>query len=134
MTPEAASYLEKARQCLSNARANLGINLSNDAGRNAYLAGFHAAQALIFERTGKAAKTHQGVQVEFNRLGKDDPRIDNHLRPFLSQAYILKAVADYETGPDSVIPPKRSAAAIETATQFIDCIVDLIGESSKAHS
>jgi uncharacterized protein (UPF0332 family) len=61
MTPEADRFLEKARQCLANARANLGINLSNDAGRNAYFAAFHAAQALIFERAGKIAKTHQGV-------------------------------------------------------------------------
>ena len=58
MTPEAERYLEKAEQCLSNARAVLGINLTNDAGRNAYLTAFHAAQALIFERTGKISKSH----------------------------------------------------------------------------
>ena len=38
--PEAERYLEKAHQCLANARANLGIELSNDAGRNAYFAAF----------------------------------------------------------------------------------------------
>lgn len=76
MTTETECYLEKARQCLSNAHANLGIKLSNDAGRNAYLAAFHAAQALIFERTGKIAKTHQGVHSEFSLLAKDDPNID----------------------------------------------------------
>jgi uncharacterized protein (UPF0332 family) len=59
MSPEAARYLEKAQQCISNARAELGIGLSNDAGRNSYLAGFHSAQALIFERTGKVAKNAQ---------------------------------------------------------------------------
>ena len=64
MTPEAVSYLEKARQCLTYARINLSVNLGNDAGRNAYLAAFHSAQALIFDRTGKAAKTHQGVHTE----------------------------------------------------------------------
>ena len=73
MTPEAERYLEKARQCLSNARAELDIKLSNDAGRNAYLAAFHAAQALIFERTGKIAKTHRGVHSEFARLAKQEP-------------------------------------------------------------
>ena len=66
MTPEAMAYLEKARKCLSNAHASLGIGLSNDAGRSAYLAAFHTSQALIFERTGKAAKTHQGVQSELH--------------------------------------------------------------------
>lgn len=127
MTPEAARYLEKAYQCLSNARANLGIDLSNDAGRNAYIAAFHAAQAFIFERTGKAAKTHQGVQREFNRLARDETSIDKSFPAFLSQAYNLKAVADYETGPDAVVPLERSAAAIETAGRFIDCIAGLIG-------
>jgi len=72
VTPEAARYLQKARQCLSNARANLRIGLSNDAGRNAFFAAFHAAQAFIFNRAGKAAKTHQGVQSEFTQLAKDE--------------------------------------------------------------
>ena len=110
MTPEAADYLDKARQCLSNAGAILAIGLGNDAGRNAYLAAFHAAQALVFDRTGKVAKTHRGVQSEFARLAKADPRINQELRLFLSQAYNLKAVADYETGPAqwcqwSALPP-----------------------------
>ena len=66
--PGTEAYLEKARQGLSNAHAKLGIRLANDAGRNAYLAVFHAAQALIFERKGKVAKSHRGVQSEFRRL------------------------------------------------------------------
>lgn len=126
MTPEATRYLEKAHQCLGNAKASLGYGLSNDAGRGAYLTAFHASQALIFEKTGKAAKTHQGVQSEFHRLAQCEPRIDRSLAPFLSQAYNLKAVADYETGPDSDIPPEQSAAALETATRFVDCIARLL--------
>lgn len=129
MTPEASRYLEKARQCLSNAKASLSYGLSNDAGRGAYLAAFHASQALIFENTGKSAKTHQGVQREFHRLAQLELRIDKYFAPFLNQAYNLKAVADYETGPDSDIPPERSAAAIETATRFVDCIAGLFDGS-----
>jgi hypothetical protein len=60
-------------------------------GRTAYLAGFHAAQGFIFERMGKAFKTQKGVQIEFLRLTKDDPRFSSDLRSFLSQAYNLKA-------------------------------------------
>ncbi len=91
-----SGYLDKARQCLSYALVNLEVKLGNDAGRNAYLAAFHAAQALIFDRTGKAAKSHQGVHTEFNRLAKEEKRIDRDVRRFLPQAYNLKAVADYE--------------------------------------
>lgn len=52
MTPEAIRYFEKADKCLTNAKTSLGVNLTNDAGRSAYLAAFHAAQAFVFERTG----------------------------------------------------------------------------------
>jgi uncharacterized protein (UPF0332 family) len=130
VTPEAGGYLAKARKCLANARASLGFGLSNDAGRGAYLAAFHASQAFIFERTGKPAKTHQGVQSEFHRLALNEPRIDKAFPPFLTQAYNLKAVADYETGDNSDIPPERSAAAIKTAARFLDCIAGLLGEGA----
>ena len=61
MTPEAKEHFDKARQCLIRARIILSAGVGEDAGRNAYLAAFHAAQALIAERTGKDAKTHKGV-------------------------------------------------------------------------
>jgi len=129
VTPEAARYREKASRCLADARASLGFGLSNDAGRGAYLAAFHATQALIFERSGKSAKTHQGVQSEFHRLARNEPRIAPSLPPFLAQAYNLKAVADYETGPDADIPPEHSAAAIEKATNFINQVAGVLAES-----
>ena len=132
MKPETEAFLEKARQCLFNAQANLGIQLTNDAGRNAYLAVFHAAKALIFERTGKVVKSHQGVQSEFHRLAKDDPRIDKNFPVFLSQAYNLKAVADYETGPDSLLPRERAAAAIETAGRFVESFGKILAKPNPA--
>ena len=101
MTPEAAGYLDKARDLLVQAEAMLGIGLSDAAGRTAYLAEFHAAQRLIFERTRKSLKSHRGVNTEFLRLTKDDIRIAAELRVGLSQAYNLKAVADYEIGPNA---------------------------------
>jgi uncharacterized protein (UPF0332 family) len=61
VTPEAEHYLAKVRLTLANAHVMLTINLTEDAGRAAYLAGFHAAEALIFERTGKANKDPQGI-------------------------------------------------------------------------
>jgi uncharacterized protein (UPF0332 family) len=92
----------------------------------AYLSGFHAAQALISERTGKIAKTHEGVNSQFNLLTKGNPRVDTELRRFLSQAYNLKAVADYEAGPESIIPVERVEAAILTAVRFVDCVAMLL--------
>jgi hypothetical protein len=50
----------------------------------------HAAQALIFERTGKVIKRHRGVQRELARLVMDEPRFDMELRAFLGRTYNLK--------------------------------------------
>ena len=122
MTPETVRYLDKALECVANARISLTVNLTNDAGRSAYLAAFPAAQALIFERTGKVSKSHQGVHTEFARLAKDDSQLDAALPRFLQRGYNLKAVADYETGPDSVVATERATAAIEGAHDFVVAI------------
>ena len=59
------------------------IHLSGHAARTAYLAGFHAAQALIFERTGKIAKTHRGVRNAISRLAENVPGWIDHSLGFL---------------------------------------------------
>ena len=104
----------------------LGVDLHEDAGRAAYLASFHAAQAFIFESIGKVLKTHKGVQSEFLRLTKDDSRFSADFRVFLSQAYNLKAIADYEEGEDSPFFDERSVDATKTAARFVDFIAELL--------
>jgi uncharacterized protein (UPF0332 family) len=79
---------------LEEARVVLAIGLSEPAGRAAYLAAMHAAQALIFHRTGRVAKTHSGVRSEFARLTKDDLATGGGLSTFLAEAYVLKQIAD----------------------------------------
>jgi uncharacterized protein (UPF0332 family) len=103
------SYLSKARRALSEARAVAAINLPEAAGRAAYLAAYHAAQAFIFARANRITKTHSGVRSEFARLAKDDPRIDRTYSAFLAQAYSLKSIADYAIGPRRRSQPRRSA-------------------------
>lgn len=49
-------FLAKAAKLLAEAEIMLSVNLNEAAGRSTYLAGFHAAQALIFERLGKVLK------------------------------------------------------------------------------
>jgi uncharacterized protein (UPF0332 family) len=128
MTPEAGDYLAKARQLLEEARAVFAIHLLEAAGRAAYLAAYHAAQAFIFERTGKIAKTHSGVRSEFSRLAKNEPGIERRFLTFLAQAYILKETADYGMGPGAKVPPERAAAAIDTTACFITVVAGLMGE------
>ena len=104
----------------------LDINLNEAAGRTAYLAGFHAAQALISEKTGHAVKTHGGVKTEFHRLVRGDTRVDDELRAFLGFAYNLKAIADYQTGHGSEVSPELATEAIETAKRFVAKMAELI--------
>ena len=56
MTPEAARFLQNADDHLERGQTMLAAGLNYDAGRAAYLAAFHAAQAIIFERGGKVIK------------------------------------------------------------------------------
>ena len=98
MIPEEARlFLDKAKACLARGRTILEAGVGEDAGRNAYLAGFHATQALIFARTGKIAKTHRSVHSEFSKLVITDTRLIE-FRSFLRQTYELKAAAVMRRG------------------------------------
>lgn len=126
MTPEAGHFLAKARRLLAEADGMITLRYNEAAGRTAYLAGFHAAQALISERTGRAVKTHGGVRSEFHRLIRGETRFDTLLRDFLGATYNLKAIADYEAGPGSDVPPERAVRAIAEATRFVTTVAALL--------
>ncbi len=126
MTPESGLFLAKARRLVAEAEGMLEIRYNDAAGRTAYLAGFHAAQALISDRTGRAVKTHRGVRTEFHRLTRGDTRFDATLRDFLGSNYNLKAIADYETGPGSDVSPERAGQAIDEARRFVATVGDIL--------
>lgn len=125
---ESSQFLAKAQSLLAQADTMLGVGLNDAAGRTAYLVGFHVAQPFIFERLHKVLKTHNGVQTEFLRLTKDDFRIDKELRGFLSKAYNLKAVADYETGPGAVVSAEQARNAVKTSKRFVACVSALVSD------
>ena len=126
MTPETSMFLAKANKFLAEADAMLNIGLSDAAGRAAYLAGFHAAQALISERTGRTVKTHKGVHTEFLRLTKGDESFPPTSRAFLSNAYNLKAIADYETGPEAEVSVEEATGALASAKRFVAHLTGLL--------
>ena len=127
MTPETQERLDKAREYLAKARNLLDVvHYADEAGRAAYLAGFHAAEALISERTGKVAHTHDGVNSQFNLLTRGDARVDDELRAFLGRTYNLKAIVDYETGPGSVVTPERAEEALAAALRFVEVVAALL--------
>lgn len=127
MKPETAKALDKARTCLTKAEQMLAIDLADEAARSAYMAAFHAAQALVFERTGKVAKTHAGVRIEFSRLAKDEAGFDRALISFLGQSYEFKTISDYGVDPGVTITAEHARNAITTATRFVEGIGGLVG-------
>ena len=68
MKAETANCLAKARRCLDRANNIAALPEPEVAAREAYLAAYHAAEAYIFERTGKGVKTHRGLRATFSRL------------------------------------------------------------------
>jgi uncharacterized protein (UPF0332 family) len=134
MKPQTSAFLDKAREFLGCANTMFGVGLNEDAGRTAYLAGLHAAQALIFETTGRVSKRHAAVQGEFGRLAKDEPSVDLELRAFLGRAYNFKAIADYQTGPVSHVTAGAARDAIETARRNVPCLPDYPGRQLRSQS
>lgn len=99
--------------------AMMTLKLYEPTGRAGYLAGFHAAQALISERTDSSVKTHRGVRTELHRLTRDDPNFTPDLRSFLGRNYNLKTIADYEVGPEAEVSPDRAKLALPEAKRFV---------------
>lgn len=127
MKSQTVDYLRKARQCLADARTIEAIALHHVAAREAYLAAFHAAEAYIFEHTGRPVKTHRGLRVMYSRLAKDEPRIAQEFATFLGAGYEIKSVVDYETDPETPpITAERARSAIDIAARFIDSIASLL--------
>ncbi len=126
MKPECAAYIDKARSQLSSARNLVRDGYANEAGRATYLATFNAAQAYIYDHTGKAAKTHAGVRSQFAQLSTLEPRIGADMTTFLSDAFNMKKVADYELGPDALLPMDRVMSAIAKATAFVERLSELL--------
>jgi uncharacterized protein (UPF0332 family) len=122
VTPETRAFLAKSKEFLDRAPALLAQGFADDAGR----AGFHAAQALIFEKQGRSPKSHSGVQMQFARFVKDEPTITRDMRAFLGRTYNLKAIADYETGPGSNVTVAQATEAIAAARRFVAAVVGLI--------
>jgi uncharacterized protein (UPF0332 family) len=123
---EAADYLAKAHATLEDARRIAALPLPHIAAREAYLAVFHAAEAYIFEQTGKAAKTHRGVRSEFARLAKAEPRIARDLVSFLGTAYQFKTRRLRHRRGSGTISAADANAAIITTARFLDTITHLL--------
>jgi len=122
MKPRTESYLKNAALSLTKGRDNLGIGHADEAARHAYYAAFHAAHALIFERTGKAPRTHGGVASEFRKIARKNRAFTSDLLSFLSSAYIFKQTADYEAATAAPISPQAAKDALDRAEHIVKIV------------
>jgi len=90
---------------------------------------FHAAQALIYQRTGGLAKTHRGVRSQFARLAKDEPRLNGISVEVLSRGYEVKSRADYGIGTAANVSIRTVEGVIEDAANFIDALAALLDQA-----
>jgi len=113
-----------AREALRQGRYLMTGDFAAAAGRAAYMAAYHAAQAYILSRSGKVPKTHSGTRSEFTRLAQKEPAIPRGLAAFLGSAYELKAFADYDqVQPVSTL---NAQGALDEASTFIEVIAGLV--------
>lgn len=130
MSPEARAALARARQRVANARAIAGIGIFEVAAREAYLVVLGAAQALLFERTGRIVKTHSGVRTQVALLARDDPALDPTLAVFLARACDFKEVADYGGTRRGPITAEEAEWAVTTAQQLLHHVAVLLGDTT----
>jgi uncharacterized protein (UPF0332 family) len=116
---------------LERGRLMLEVPLYEDAGRAAYLACFHVAQALIFAREQCVLRTHHGVQTEFQRLVRNEPAVDADLRGFLSRAYKFKTIADYDLGGSVAMTEADARSALATAERFTEQLAEVAASQSR---
>lgn len=108
---DAEAHIVKAREALEFARYALAGEYTEEAGRSAYMAAYHAALAFISARTGKSPKTHSGTRSEFARLAREEPDISREQVSLLGRSYELKNVADYEQ--EAAVSVAEAERAIE---------------------
>lgn len=131
MKSETRAHLDRANQFLARAGACLTLLVqeplaTEDASRNAYYAAFHAAQALILERTGRKSRKHGSVHRDFADATKSDASVDDHLRKFLPKAYEYKRIGDYDTGLVSRITAVDAQEAVAEAKRFVATVAALL--------
>ena len=132
MKPQTGAFLIAADRALSDARVVFTANLPHQAARLAYYAEFHSAQALIFERTGKIAKTHKGVGNQFHLLARAESSFPVGIAAELVSAYRFKEFADYDTIQATPITAAIATGAIATAERFVAAVRQALASPTSA--
>lgn len=131
MKGEAASYLARAEERLRDARAAEAVGMPRVAVREAYLAVFHAAQAVIFESRQQVAKTHSGARTLFAVVVAEWPTIPADATRFLAHGFRDKTIADYGSVEETAeIGPLQANTAVSQAVVLVAAITQALTSSA----
>lgn len=97
-----------------------------DAARDAYIAALSAARAIIFEKTGKSPKTHNGSRALFLQLILHGLNVPRDIAQFLEDGFALKNRADY--GVDDSISVETATEAVALGHAFVSTVSQLLEE------
>lgn len=124
MKPESADFFAKAKKLLIEADLMIEVGLFEAAGRNAYIAGCHAARGLLFEHSNEVTNRHQRLWGDFTKALHSLGIKDSAFTGFLPNTYSLKRIADYETG-GSEITKERVEMVVAHTAGFVDRLCGL---------
>lgn len=129
MTVGAEDYIAKSYRLLQRARRLVESPEDYEvAARDAYMAAFHAAEAVLLARTGRVAKTHRGVRAELSRVALNDIRLDRGFTTFLANGYRFKERDDYIVEPEALISREEARAALATSARLVAHAEWLLGQ------
>lgn len=117
MSPESTDYMGVADWSLNEARGILAAGHFEIAAREAYSAALAAARAIIYEKTGKAIKTHSGVRSQLHKLIFEGLPFSAELAKFLSDGFEVKLGVDY--GPVQRMHRAEAETHVERAASFL---------------
>ena len=117
MSPESLDYLGTAERILREAEVFFEEGHNEVAAREAYLAAFSAARAVVFEKTGEAPKTHSGTRTALAKLMHEGLSLDQKFLNFLAQGFEQKVDTDY--GARTPIEDSEAEAALEIAHDLL---------------
>jgi uncharacterized protein (UPF0332 family) len=124
MKKTTGDFFDKAERLLAEADIMLEVGLFEAAGRNAYLAGCHAARGLLFEHNQQISNRHQRLWGDLTQVLHTRGINDYSLTSFLPNLYSLKRVADYESG-SSEITQERAEQARSAAAYYVKQLLEL---------
>lgn len=125
MSPESTDYMNVAEWSFEQALIILRAGALEVAAREAYSAALNAARAIIYEKTGKAPKTHSGTHSQLRKLIHEGLAFDSALADFLTDAFEVKLGVDY--GPVERMSEAEAKAYVEKARVFLAAAREVLG-------